>query len=185
MRRFTRPFVAIAAVTAAAVMTLTLTACAPSGPAVLATFPATTTAPDRPLTAAVDATRTAIAAALGDRQLILNDTQTPIRPAEAPLLASAPRAVYQAYLPQDPDRGMILVYEFPDSATAAGAAAEQERYLASGPGRVQSPQGTIHVIRSLDTTVILYDWLPGAALDPKAPDIQAALETLGIGYPVD
>ena len=68
---------------------------------------------------------------------------------------------------------------------AAAAAAEQQRYLASGPGRVQSPQGTVHVIRGLDTTVIVYDWLPGAANDPKAPDVQAALETLGIAYPVD
>ena len=162
-----------------------ISACAPSGQAPVATFPATTTAPDRPLTGAVAQTRGAIAAALGERQLVLNDTQTPFRPAEAPLLASAPRAVYQAWLPQDPDRGMIVVYEFTDSAMAAAAAAEQQRYLASGPGRVQSPQGTVHVIRGLDTTVIVYDWLPGAANDPKAPDVQAALETLGIAYPVD
>ena len=161
-----------------------LAACAPSGPAAVATFPATTLGPDTPLTAAVARTRATIAAALGERQLILNDTQAPFRPAEAPLLAAAPRAVYQAWLPQDPDRGMLVVYEFPDSATAAAAAAEQQRYLASGFGRVQTPQGTVHIIRSLDTTVILYDWLPGAAQDPKAPDVQAALETLGIGYPV-
>jgi len=161
------------------------TGCAPQGAAPVATFPATTTPPAIPLTGAVLQTRAAIAAALDERQLVLNDTQTPFRPAEAPLLASAPRAVYQAWLPQDEDRGMIVVYELPDSATAATAAAEEQRYLASGFGRVQSAQGTVHVIRSLDTTVILYDWLPGAALDPKAPDIQAALETLGIGYPVD
>jgi len=168
-----------------AALAVAVAACAPSGAAPVATFPATTTAPDRPLTGAVTQTRGAIAAALGEKQLILNDTQTPFRPAEAPLLASAPRAVYQAWLPQDPDRGMIVVYELPDSATAAAAAAEQQRYLASGPGRVQSPQGTVHVIRGLDTTVIVYDWLPGAANDPHAPDVQAALETLGIGYPVD
>jgi hypothetical protein len=174
-----------AALSLALALPIVVAACAPSGPALVATFPATTTAPDRPLTEAVTQTRAAIAAALGERQLLLNDTQTPFRPAEAPLLASAPRAIYQAFLPQDQDRGMIVVYEFPDSSTAAAAAAEQQRYLASGPGRVQSPQGTVHVLRSLDATVISYDWLPGAALDPRAPDIQAALETIGIGYPVD
>jgi hypothetical protein len=159
-------------------------ACAPSGSAPTTTYPPPSATPAVPLTASTDRTRAAIAAALSERQIVLNDTQAPFRPAESALLASAPRAVYQAWLPQDPDRGMIVVYEFPDGATAAAAAAEQQRYLASGPGRVQSPQGTVHVIRSLDTTVILYDWLPGAALDPKAPEIQAALETLGIGYPV-
>jgi hypothetical protein len=159
-------------------------ACAPSGAAPTVTYPPPSATPGVPITASVDRTRAAIAAALAERQIVLNDTQTPFRPAESALLAAAPRAVYQAFLPGDPDRGMIVVYEFPDGATAASAAAEQQRYLASGYGRVQAPQGTIHVIRSLDTTVILYDWLPGAALDPKTPEIQTALETLGIGYPV-
>jgi hypothetical protein len=163
---------------------LLIVGCAPSAGVATETFPATTTAPDRPVSAAVVQTRAAIAAALGDRQLILNDTQTPYRPAEAPSLASAPRAVYQAFLPQDPDKGLIVVYEFPNTDQATAAAAEQQRYLATGPGRVQTPQGTVHVIRGVGTTVIVYDWLPGAANDPAAPDIQAGLETLGIGYPV-
>ena len=76
------------------------------------------------------------------------------------------------------------MYEFPDTQRADEAATEQQRYHATGPGRVQTPQGTVHVIRGVGTTVIVYDWLPDAATDPTAPDIQAALETLGIGYPV-
>ena len=40
------------------------------------------------------------------------------------------------------------------------------------------------VIRQVGSTVILYDWLPGASQDPSAAGIQAALETLGTGYPV-
>ena len=46
---------------------------------------------------------------------------------------------------------------------AAAAAAEEQAYLASGPGRVQTPQGTVTVIRQLGTSVILYSWLPGAS----------------------
>ena len=88
-------------------------------------------------------------------------------------------------MPADPTRGYIVVYEFSDSSRAAQAAAEEQRYLASGPGRVQTPEGTVHVLRQVGPTVVLYDWLPGAARDPSAPGIQAALETLGVGFPID
>jgi hypothetical protein len=104
--------------------------------------------------------------------------------AESPLLTTAPRAVYQAILPKDPARGYIVIYEFADPARAAAAAAEQQAYLGSGPGRVQTPQGTVTVIRQVGSTLVLYAWLPGAAADASAPGIQAALETLGIGFPV-
>jgi hypothetical protein len=30
------------------------------------------------------------------------------------------------------------------------------------------------------STVLLYSWIPDEANDPSAPDIQAALETLGL-----
>jgi len=100
------------------------------------------------------------------------------------MLAAAPRAVYQVLLPKDPSKGFIVVYEFPDATSAAAAATEEQAYLATGPGRVQRPQGTISVIRTVGPTVIFYDWLPGAAQDPSAPGIQQALETVGIGYPV-
>jgi hypothetical protein len=77
-----------------------------------------------------------------------------------------------------------VVYEFADAARASDAAAEEQQYLESGPGRVQTPEGTVHVIRQVGSTVVLYDWLPGAAQDPRAPDVQRVLETVGVGYPV-
>ncbi len=40
------------------------------------------------------------------------------------------------------------------------------------------------MIRQVGSTVVLYSWLPEAAADPSAPEIQAALETLGLGIPV-
>ena len=110
--------------------------------------------------------------------------QVDYRPAEGPILANAPRAVYQAVLPADPAHGYIVVYELRDTSSAAQAAAEQQRYLETGPGRVQTPPGTVHVIRGVGTTVIVYDWLPGAATDDSAPAVQTALETIGIPYPV-
>lgn len=148
------------------------------------TFPAPSIGPGTTVTPAVNATRGELVRVLGDQQLVLTDSQAPVRPAEAPLLAAAPRAVYQVILPKDPDKGFIVVYEFPDPGRAAAAATEQQAWLATGPGRVQRPQGTVTVIRQVGSTIVYYDWLPGAAHDPSAPGIQTALETLGTGYPV-
>lgn len=141
-------------------------------------------APTRTVTPTVNQTRAALVAALGNVNLVLTDSQAPVRPAEAPLLAAAPRAIYQVTLPKDPDKGFIVVYEFADAARAAAAAAEQQAYLATGPGRVQTPQGTVSVIRQVGPTIAFYQWLPGAAKDASAVGIQTALESLGIGFPV-
>jgi hypothetical protein len=147
-------------------------------------FPIESVGPAQTVTPAVNQTRSELVRVLGEHQLQLSDTQTPVRMAESPLLTTAPRAVYQVVLPKDPDKGYIVVYEFPDAARAAAGAAEQQAYLGSGPGRVQTPQGTVTTIRQVGTTLVLYSWLPAAALDPSAPGVQAALETLGIGFPV-
>jgi len=180
MRRLGR----FAPVIVAAVMVLpTVASCAADNGATV-TYPVASIGPDRTVSPAVIQTRGQVAQALGEKNLILADTQTPYRPPESAMLASAPRAVYQVTLPADPTGGYIVVYEFTDTAQAAMAAAEEQAYLASGPGRVQSPRGTVNVIRQVGATVVFYGWLPGAANDPAAPDVQAALETLGVGYPV-
>jgi hypothetical protein len=152
-----------------------------SGPPIVAN---PSTGPDLSVTPGVGLTRGELVRVLGEKNLVLSDSQTALRPAEAPLLAGAPRAVYQVVLPKDPTKGYIVVYEFPDQASAAAAATQEQAYLATGPGRVQRPQGTVSIIRGVGNTVVFYDWLPGAAEDPAAPGIQAALETLGVGYPV-
>jgi hypothetical protein len=160
-----------------------LAACAPAETPVT-TFPPASVGPSRTVSPAVNQTRAELVRVLGEANLVLADTQSAVRPAEAALLAGAPRAVYQVTLPADPTRGYIVVYEFSDAARAADAAAEEQRYLASGPGRVQTPEGTVYVLRQVGSTVVLYDWLPGAAQDARAPDIQRVLETLGVGFPI-
>jgi hypothetical protein len=148
------------------------------------TFPAASIGPATTVSPAVNQTRAALVAALAQYQLVLSETQAPVRPVESPLLTSAPRAVYQVVLPKDPTRGYIVVYEFPDSSSATTAAAEEQHYLETGPGRIQSPEGSVQVLRQVGVTLVLYDWLPGAAQDPAAPEIQQALETLGVGFPI-
>lgn len=158
--------------------------CAPSGvPA--GSVPSVTVAPALTVSPAVGQTRAELVRALGTANLILADTQAAVRPAEAPLLAAAPRAVFQVTLPADPTRGYIVVYEFSDATRAVEAAAEEQQYLESGPGRVQTPEGTVYVLRQVGSTVVLYEWLPGAAQDPRAPDVQRVLETVGVGYPIE
>jgi len=161
-----------------------LGACAPTEPA-QPSAPLETVGPAITVSPAVGQTRAELVRVLAANNLVLTDTQSPVRPAEAPLLVEAPRAVFQVTLLADPTRGFIVVYELSDSGRAADAAAEEQRYLATGPGRVQTPEGTVHVLRQVGSTVVLYDWLPGAAKDPAATGIQAALETLGVGFPID
>lgn len=163
---------------------IVLAACGTTGGQSATGVPAATPGPATTVSPAVNQTRAELVRVLSSANLVLADTQVPVRPAEAPLLVSAPRAVFQVTLPADPTRGFIVVYEFTDSTRAAEAAAEEQRYLASGPGRVQTPEGTVHVLRQVGSTLVLYDWLPGVAKDPAAPEIQRALETLGVGYPV-
>ena len=158
-------------------------ACSPSDGASV-TYPVGSIGPDRTVSPAVGLTRGQIAAALGDQSLVLTDTESPYRPPESAMLATAPRAVYQVTLPNDPQGGYIVVYEFTDASQAAMAAAEQQAYLATGPGRVQSPLGTVHFIRQVGPTVVYYSWLPGNGDDAGGKAIQAALETLGVGYVV-
>jgi hypothetical protein len=133
---------------------------------------------------AATAARTAVFDALGAASLIVAETANPYRPAESAALAASPRNVYQVTLPQDPDKGFIVIYELPTQADATAAARAQVEYLASGPGRVQSPPGTDHVIQQLGPALIVYDWLPADAQDPAAPRVAEALRTIGTSFSV-
>jgi len=128
--------------------------------------------------------RAQLAAALSARNLILDDAKVPFRPAEPPEISAAPRTVYQVQLRDDPAGGFIVVYDLGNAPAATAAGSALATYLSSGPGRVQSPLGTVHVIRQIGTNLVYYRWLPGAATDPLTPGIQQALETIGISVPV-
>lgn len=134
------------------------------------------------MSAAVAETRAVIAQAVGAIPLQLADATKPYRTAESPRLAAAPRAVYQAILPDDPDGGYIVVYEFRDSGAAVDAGNEFAGYLGSGAGRVQFPNDAQHTIRELGTTLIVYSWAPSTSPDPGSPKIATALSTIGVGF---
>ena len=150
----------------------------------VASFPAGTLGPARTAGAAAAQTRIELVRVLGERNLVLQDSQAPFRPPEDATFTTAARAVYQVILPDAPSEGFIVVYEFPDATVAAEAAADQAAYLATGPARVQSAFGARHVIRLVGSTVVLYSWVPEGAADERQPRIQEALETLGVGVVV-
>jgi hypothetical protein len=152
-----------------------------------ASLPAPSVGTVTPVSGAVDQTRGVIANALASISSVaiqFGAASRPYRPPESGRLRDAPRAVYQVLMPDLPDAGFIVVYEFPDAATAAEAAADQAAYLATGPARVQSAVGSRHVMRLVGSTVVLYSWVPEGASDAQQPDIQPALETLGTGVAI-
>jgi hypothetical protein len=176
----------VRAAVAVAAVTLLVAACAPAGGP---TVPSAgggqpTQRPTRSAGPAVAQTRAELVRALGTKNLVLQDSQAPFRPPEDARFTTAPRALYQVLLPQAPQEGFIVVYEFPDPSRASEAATGQAAYLATGPAKVQSAFGARHIIRLVGPTVVLYSWVPEGAEDPLQPDIQAALETLGTGVPV-
>jgi hypothetical protein len=174
---------AVAAIVVSATFAATVAGCTPSGLSV-ASFPAGSIGPATTVGPVVAQTRTELVRVLGERSLVLQDSEAPFRPPEDATFTTTPRAVYQVILPDAPTEGFIVVYEFPDPTTASTAATAQAAYLATGPARVQSPFGTRHIIRLVGSTVVLYSWVPEGASDERQARIQPALETLGVGVPV-
>ncbi len=162
-----------------------LSACAASSPgATLVVIPAGSIGPSRTVGPAVLMTRTTLAQALQAEGLQLQDTQDPFRPPEIAMFATAPRAIYQVVLPQDPGAGYLAVYEFLDPPTATQAANEMAAYLGSGPGRVNYPLAVKHVLRVVGPSVVLFSWNPDGVVDPGTPKIADALGTVGLGVDV-
>lgn len=149
-----------------------------------ASIPATSEVPAATVSGAVVQTRGAIAATLSSVAVQFGDAIRPYRPAESGRLRDAPRAVYQVVLPDQPDAGFIVVYEFRDAASAVDAGNEEAGYLGTGPAKVQFPPDAEHVLRALGPTLILYSWSPTASSDPTAGNVAQALSTLGIGFTV-
>ena len=121
--------------------------------------------PGATVSAAMGPTRAAIVAALAPFQLQLTDANRAFRPSETARLAAAPRSVFQVVLPQDPDGGFIVVYEFRDAAAAVDAGNDLAGYLGTGAGRVNFPLDAQHTIRQVGTTLIFYTWAPSTSLD--------------------
>ena len=130
------------------------------------------------------ATSSDLVRAIAARGLQSEPATRPYRPAEAPQFATAPRVVLQVLLPDDPDHGLVVVYEFLGPAVARAAAQEQAAYVASGIGRVQFPPDTRFVVRVVGSTAVFFSWSPANSPDVRIESIAAALESVGSGVPI-
>ena len=171
--------------TAALFVALALAGCGLGANSLPASLPAMSVGPVATVDAATAQTRGVIATALSSVAVQFGDATRPYRPAESPRLRDARRAVYQVVLPNQPDTGYIVVYEFADAGAAVDAGNEEAGYLGTGPAKVQYQRETQHVLRQLGPTLILFSWSTTTALDPAlAGAVAAALNTIGIGFTV-
>jgi hypothetical protein len=83
-------------------------------------------------------------------------------------------------LPNSPGHGFITVYELGSDEAATAAAAEQQAYINSGPGRVQFRPDTQFILRRLGTTVIFHAFGRETGGE-KAADVARALNQVGEG----
>lgn len=140
--------------------------------------------PEASLSTTLDLCRNQLSETLMAAELNLVQPASAVRPAEAPLLTAAPRTVGQVLLPGDPDHGYIVIYEFPDPASAYAAAQQQATYLASSEGAIQFLPDTQFTLRQYGSCVVFYNWSPSVSTDPRSPDIQTALDSFGVAIPV-
>ena len=157
-----------------------LVGCGIAAPRVpIATPPRETPSPEPTVSAAVTQTRLQVAGALAAAQFQLLVPTQPFRPPESPLLAAAPRAVFQVALPDDPAHGYVVIYEFADAARANVAGREMATYLGTGPGRIQFPPDSNHVLRQVGTTLVFYSWSPANSPGADTATIGQVLGTVG------
>ncbi|MEO5941466.1 MAG: hypothetical protein ABIZ72_10645 [Candidatus Limnocylindrales bacterium] len=152
-----------------------------------ASLPVASVGPATAVTGAVAQTRGEIATALASISSVaiqFADATRAYRPPESGRLRDAARAVYQVFVPDRPDSGYIVVYEFPDAAAAVDAGNEEAGFLGTGPARVNFPRDAQHVLRQVGTTLILYSWSPSDTPDRTPGVVAAVLATLGIGFTV-
>ena len=163
-----------------------LSGCGAAASASAVPVPTASAGPAATVTPAVAQTRVAIVGTFtaAGVNVQLGDATQPYRPAESARLRSAPRAVFQVTLPDQPNAGYIVVYDFPDAASAVDAGNEEAGYLGTGPAKVQFPPDAEHVLQAVGTTLVLYTWSPTASSDPTAGNVADALKRLGIGFSI-
>jgi hypothetical protein len=170
----------VATVAALVVLALALAGCRAA-----ATRPPEPDPTPRPtISPAVAGTQVQLDGALRARGLVLQPTELTVRPGEPPSLAAVPRTAFRAILPDDPNGGLIVVYELADAGAAAAAATDLAAFVTSGPGRVQYPPDARHVLRQVGSTIVFFPWSPASSPDPRTAEVAAAVATVGTEVPI-
>jgi len=133
---------------------------------------------------AIAGTRSALDAALRSGAGVgLDDASRDYRPDEPPAFVYVPRGVFTVRLPNDPSRLYVLLYAFPDAATASAAGHEAAAFYAGGPALVQFPADTSFALQQIGEVIVFSAWSPAATSDRATA--QAAFDVIrGFGQAI-
>jgi hypothetical protein len=144
--------------------------------------PVTTPMPS--LSAPVEVTAALLREVVGRHGYRLDVSPAPYRPSEPASLVPVPRAVLRANTP-DTGHGFVVIYELPDSPSAARHAQDMASHVGSGFGQTNFPSDAQFHVAHLDRTVIFTWWSRAAVSDEAAAEtVFEALRTVGLAVPV-
>ncbi len=135
-----------------------------------------------PTTAAAERTHTQVVHALQSAGLQTQDPLSQYRPGESPSLATAPRRLVQAVLPDDPQNGYVVIYELPSATAADDAGREMLEFASNGPGSLSYPRDSQFVMQRIGPTLVFFTWSPEVSPTGGAAAVATALA--GLGEPV-
>ena len=108
----------------------------------------------------------------------------PYRPSEPGSFADTPRAVLQADV-GDANEGLIVIYEFPDPATAAARGREFADHLESGFGQTNYPLDAQFSLGQVGGTLVFTWWSrEGSADRAGAESAFDAIASVGVPIPI-
>ena len=153
---------------------------APTGP------PGATVRPTQQASPSVQIAATAglLRRALSEVGFRLDLSARPYQPSEPLEVAAAQRAVYRVSL-ADPNEGFVVIYEFVDVTSAAGAGRAFAAYLESGFGQTNYPFDAQFTLTQVGGTLVFSWWSPESADDAGAAERAfAAIASVGSPIPV-
>lgn len=138
--------------------------------------------PQASLSAQIQGTLSVLSTALAAAGFRLDPPVVPYRPGEPPDLVDAPRAVFQASIP-DANQGYVVIYELSDPGTATTRGQEFASFLGGGFGQTNFPLDAQFSLSQVGSTLIFTWWSRALATDKVAAE--AAFNAVsGVGQPI-
>lgn len=140
--------------------------------------------PQASLSTQIAGTVALVRASLNAEGIRLDAPIVAYQPAEPASISAAPRSVLQADV-RDPSAGYVMVYEFPDAASAAARGAEFAEYLESGFGQTNYPLDAQFSLSQVGGTLVFTWWSAERAADRERARVGfQAVASVGVTIPV-
>lgn len=132
-----------------------------------------------PAGSGAERTHTLVVSALEAAGLQAEDPLSQYRPGESPMLATAPRRLVRAMLPDDPQNGYVVIYELPTATDADTAGREFLAFATKGSGVLDYPRDAQFVVQRVGSTLVLFTWSPEVSPTGGPAKVAAALGSVG------